>query len=84
LQKKPSKNMTIVQVECWPLNEFAGKVEAVIESAGFRVKSFEHVFLIDREVYGSEPISRWTFEVDSPRLSGVLGELSWADAVLIL
>jgi hypothetical protein len=76
--------MTIVQVECWPRNEFAEQVEAVIESAGFSVKSFERVFLIDQEVYDSEPISRWTFEADSPRLSGVLGQLAKADAVLIL
>ena len=76
--------MTLVQVECWPRNEFADQVEAVIRSAGFRVKTFEHVFLIDQKEYDAEPISRWTFEADSPRLSGVLGQLAEADAVLVL
>jgi hypothetical protein len=76
--------MTIVQVECWPRNEFAGQVQAIIENAGFKVKSFDSVFLIEQTVYGSEPISRWTFEADSPRLSAVLGQLANADAVLVL
>jgi len=73
--------MTVVEVECWPRNEFARKVKAIIENAGFCIKTHEQVFLIDRTIYGSEPITRWTFEGQSKKLGAVLGQLTDADAV---
>lgn len=76
--------MTVVEVECWPRNAFAERVQTIIENAGFCVKKFESVFLIDRTIYGSEPIARWTFEADSPKLSAVLGQLAEADAVRVM
>lgn len=78
------KRMALVEVECWPRNEFAGQVKAIIENAGFHIKTFERVFLIERTIYGSEPIARWTFEADSPRLTAVLGQLAAADAVRVV
>jgi len=76
--------MAVVEVECWPRNEFAGEVKSIIENAGFSIKTFERVFLIDRTIYGSEPIARWTFVADSPGLSAVLGQLAAADAVRVI
>jgi len=76
--------MALVEVECWPRNEFAAHVKAIIENAGFTVKTFESVFLIDRTIYDSEPISRWTFEADSQGLTAVIGQLAAADAVRVV
>lgn len=76
--------MTVVEVDCWPRNAFAKRVQPIIENAGFCIKKFESVFLIDRTIYGSEPIARWTFEANSPKLIEVLKQLANADAVRVL
>jgi hypothetical protein len=53
--------MVAIEVECWPRNKSIAQLRLAMED-------FSHtettVFLIDPEVYGSAPITRWTLEVD--------------------
>jgi hypothetical protein len=76
--------MVMVEVDCWPSNEFKHQVRQVIESSGLHVHNVEHLFVLDHEDYEVEPILRLTFEADDSNLSQMLGKLAAADSVRVL
>jgi hypothetical protein len=53
--------MVVIEVECWPLNEFSGRVRELMKEY---IYTETRVFLIDPHVYESAPITRWTLEVE--------------------
>lgn len=76
--------MVLVEVDCWPGNAFKSQVSSIIESAGFQIQQFDHVFLVDKEAYEAEPILRWTFDAEGRNTNAVATQLEGADAIRVL
>jgi hypothetical protein len=68
--------MVAIEVDCWPLNQSLPQLRLAMQDYTHTETTY---FLVDPDVYGSLPITRWTLEVAD--FFGAQAQFASADAV---